>query len=1174
MSAIAVRLRVSGYRRSIQGLHSGLKGIIHVRKIVPFCLFAMLLGVAACSSDHSGVTPPPAGIEVSGAVVDGPVAGATVSAYAVSSAGVVGTTALATATTSATGTYSLTLPAGTTGSVLLTSAGGTFIDDASGKTLTAPPLSVLIPSVTGTAPVTAQLTPVTTIAAQVALATSSATNSVGSVATAINTAIGTALGGQSNIVATPLVNVSTAACAGSATQASVDASLLLAGISQLAATNNVSTSDLIQALVVDISSDNVFDGTANGVLLTVPLSGGTVKLCTIEGNCAGATPTGLAQQLGAAITAFQKSAANACGAAESASQQQTLANAPPGPLPITSNYKYTYTLASTITGDSGSSPVVADMLIGLTCKDDGGGTTTSSPFQGVKQVGANGAFTVLAGANGESTVDGYTVGINGANDCGSNTWMLKLTIPTDLSCNVSGATSGLFSSTDGGNTNVAISPPTVTCSPLYFIGGTVTGLTTGSLTLQDNGGDNLNVQGSAPNFTFATGLASGATYVVTVQTQPTGFTCAVSPTTPQTVASSNVTSVAVTCSPTPVGTGGGTPSVAGVYVIDSTFTLFEFNPQGGLVASTKLPGASSDIGYLNGGGITVDANNVYVTLGTSSASPLGPMVAAFNRNTLQPVTLASGAFTNLSVPRELVFDPENSQFYVANGGTTVSVYNAAGTYLSTFNQFGPGIYGPSGIAYDPTDNVVWVANYTGGGGATNPTYGIAEFNPNDALVANFPTANSIPPTPFAPPVNTGAELPYTISYCGNALAVGFISDSSGTGTSQVAGYTTSGALLGAPFSGALTNLHATACATGGNVYVAADNGLFEYNNTTGASVALPAGGFAGLTPPIYGVGVGAATAGLNGPEGLVYANGALYVANSGNNQVLVYAIQTSGTGAVSGMTLSGTITADLNDPVRLALDASGHLFVANKGNNTVSVYNTSAGYSEISAAGSGPLISSGSLNAPLGVAVDSLGNVYVANNGGNSISIFKPVTSGNVSAGYTEASFSPLTADSAGNGFAAPGALIDADIGGQNYLLVGTGSNTAADHVLGYAAPFTGAPAPQFNLSSATCATAPSGPTGFAFFLSQSDPLTSQIYVTSYYNNEAVEYVASQVIGSSASCPSPITTGTQAQISSPEGIAVDSAGANVFVSNAGSNTITVYPAGATLNSAPIFTLHN
>src|ERR1039457_1536873 len=63
----------------------------------------------------------------------------------------------------------------------------------------------------------------------------------------------------------------------------------------------------------------------------------------------------------------------------------------------------------------------------------------------------------------------------------------------------------------------------------YTIGGTAYGLSGTGLVLQDNGGDNLSV-GSSGTFIFATAIASGANYSVTILTQPTNpaQTCAVS----------------------------------------------------------------------------------------------------------------------------------------------------------------------------------------------------------------------------------------------------------------------------------------------------------------------------------------------------------------------------------------------------------------------------------------------------------------------------------------------------------------------------------------------------------------------------------------------------------------------------------------------------------------------
>ena len=56
---------------------------------------------------------------------------------------------------------------------------------------------------------------------------------------------------------------------------------------------------------------------------------------------------------------------------------------------------------------------------------------------------------------------------------------------------------------------------------VYTVGGTVSGLNGSNLMLRLNGGNDLPVTGNG-NFSFSGGLVDGATYVVTVATQPTG----------------------------------------------------------------------------------------------------------------------------------------------------------------------------------------------------------------------------------------------------------------------------------------------------------------------------------------------------------------------------------------------------------------------------------------------------------------------------------------------------------------------------------------------------------------------------------------------------------------------------------------------------------------------------
>ena len=89
--------------------------------------------------------------------------------------------------------------------------------------------------------------------------------------------------------------------------------------------------------------------------------------------------------------------------------------------------------------------------------------------------------------------------------------------------------------------------------PTYTIGGTVSGLSSGtSVVLLDNGANALTVS-SNTTFTFTTPLASGTTYQVTVGTEPTGESCQIANGGPLTV-SANVTNVAVTCAPVSTGT--------------------------------------------------------------------------------------------------------------------------------------------------------------------------------------------------------------------------------------------------------------------------------------------------------------------------------------------------------------------------------------------------------------------------------------------------------------------------------------------------------------------------------------------------------------------------------------------------------------------------------------------
>jgi len=104
--------------------------------------------------------------------------------------------------------------------------------------------------------------------------------------------------------------------------------------------------------------------------------------------------------------------------------------------------------------------------------------------------------------------------------------------------------------------------------PTYTIGGTITGLTGSGLVLQLNGGGNLPVSANATAFTFATQLASGAAYTVSVLTQPTNpsQTCTVTSGSGN-VGSASVASISVSCTTNNFTVGGTVSALTGTGLV-------------------------------------------------------------------------------------------------------------------------------------------------------------------------------------------------------------------------------------------------------------------------------------------------------------------------------------------------------------------------------------------------------------------------------------------------------------------------------------------------------------------------------------------------------------------------------------------------------------------------------
>jgi hypothetical protein len=172
------------------------------------------------------------------------------------------------------------------------------------------------------------------------------------------------------------------------------------------------------------------------------------------------------------------------------------------------------------------------------------------------------------------------------------------------------------------------------------LGGSASGLSVGaSVTLQNLGANNLTVSGNGA-FAFANPVPDGGTFAVTVLTQPAGETCTV--TGGSGTASSNVTSIVVTCTTTPPrwaigGSVSGLSPGASVTLQDNggnnltipsdgAFAFTNTVPDGGAYAVTVLTPPTGETCTVTSGSGTASGNVSGVAVSCSAAVASCPPV--------------------------------------------------------------------------------------------------------------------------------------------------------------------------------------------------------------------------------------------------------------------------------------------------------------------------------------------------------------------------------------------------------------------------------------------------------------------------------------------------------------------------------------------------------------------
>jgi len=140
-----------------------------------------------------------------------------------------------------------------------------------------------------------------------------------------------------------------------------------------------------------------------------------------------------------------------------------------------------------------------------------------------------------------------------------------------------------------------------------------------------------------------------------------------------------------------------------------------------------------------------------------------------------PVSLASGAFPNLSGPYGVFWNPLNDVIYVSNDGTnTINAYTPSGTPITLSGSFA-GLSAPDDFVVDPSNGNIYVTEASTGFLGLCAVSGIAEFDSNGNPVTpsgGFSTVNCPDSIALLGTSGVGApELLYVTNIFGNSITV-------------------------------------------------------------------------------------------------------------------------------------------------------------------------------------------------------------------------------------------------------------------------------------------------------------------------------------------------------------------------------------------------------------------
>jgi 6-phosphogluconolactonase len=442
------------------------------------------------------------------------------------------------------------------------------------------------------------------------------------------------------------------------------------------------------------------------------------------------------------------------------------------------------------------------------------------------------------------------------------------------------------------------------------IGGVISGLSGNGLILQDNGGDSLSL-GSNGTFIFATPVATGDVYAVTVATQPgnPAQSCFVS-NAGGTAGNTNVTTVSVTCRT--IGqlayvANNGSGNVSG----------FTINPTNGVL--TPIPGNPVAAGPTPAQ-VTLTPNGKFAYVATTSATQIVGFSINPTSGALTPVT--GSPFTTPFIEGQpdalAAVEPQGRFLYIAslNDGQIAGFAIDAGSGVLTpipGSPFAAGTAAGGIPTFSPGGYFVYVTHQTTAGSVTG-------FHIDQTTGALTP----IPGSPFA-----AGNTPTWISITPNARCA-YVSN---TGSNSISAYTVNtetGALTpvaGSPYSdGTQRPVDLSIDPAGTHLYVPNQGthniSAYTIDPNTGALSSVPGSPFAaGAGPNLVSI----------EPTGRF-----AYVSSGTGNDVHGYSID-PGSGALTP--LAGSPYAAGAAPLFVSVDPGGkYAYTANEQSADISAF--------------------------------------------------------------------------------------------------------------------------------------------------------------------------------------------------------------------------------------------